>query len=52
MLEDNRNAINKCRSDQVSRVTNTTDRGKCSRFIKKINEDMFTKVKEKTGKKT
>ena len=51
MLEDNRNAINKCRSDLVSRVTNTTDRDKCSSFIKKVSEDRFTKIKERQVRK-
>ena len=46
MLEDNRNDINKCRSELVSLVTNTTDRDKCSKFIKKVSENRFTKVKE------
>ena len=47
MLEDSRKAINKCREDLVSRVTNTTDRHKCSSFIEKVSEDRFTKVKER-----
>ena len=46
MLEDNRKTINKCRAELVSRVTNTTDRNKCSKFIKNISEERFKKVKE------
>ena len=51
MLEDNSKAINKCRTDLVSRVTNTTDGHKCSRFIEKVSEDRFTKVKERKVRK-
>ena len=51
MLEDNRNTINKCRSELVSMVTTTTDRDKYSKFIKKVSENRFTKVKERQVRK-
>ena len=51
MLEDNRKAISKCRSDLVSRVTNTTDRHKFSKFIENVSKDRFTKVKERQIRK-
>ena len=50
-LEDNRKTINKCRTELVSRVTNTTDRNKCSKFIKKVSEERFIKVKERQVRK-
>ena len=52
MLEDNRKAINKCKAELVSKVTNTTDRNKCSKFIKKVGEERLQKGQGKTGKKT
>ena len=51
MLEDNRKAINKCKTEIVSKVTNTTDRDKCSKFIKKVSKDRFQKVKERQVRK-
>ena len=46
MLEDNRNSINKRRSELASMVT-TADMDKCSKFIQKVSEASFTKVKER-----
>ena len=46
VLEDNRKAINKCKAELVSKVTNTTDRNKCSNLIKKVSKERFKKVKE------
>ena len=50
-LEDNRKTINKCRAELVSSITNTTDRNKCSKFIKKVSEERFIKVKERQVRK-
>ena len=47
ILEDNGNNINECRSSLASLVTNTTDIEKCSKFIYKVREDRFFKVRER-----
>ena len=51
MLEDNRKAINKCKAELVYKVTNTLDRNKCSKFIKKVSKERFKKVKERQVRK-
>ena len=51
MLEDNRKAINKCKAELVSKVTNTSDRNKCSKFIKKVSKERLKKVKERQVRK-
>ena len=51
MLEDNRKAINKCKAELVSWVTNTTDRNKCIKFIEKVSKERFKKVKERQVRK-
>ena len=51
MLEDNRKAINKCKAELVSKVTNTTDRNKFSKFIEKVSKERFKKVKERQVRK-
>ena len=50
-LDDNRKAINKCKAELVSKVTNTTDRNKCTKFIRKVSEEQFKKVKERQVRK-
>ena len=51
MLEDNRNSINKCRSELASMVTTTTDRNMCSKFIQKVSKVTSTKVKDRQVRK-
>ena len=51
MLEDSRKAITKYKAELVSKVTNTTDRNKCSKFIKKVSEERFKMVKERQVRK-
>ena len=47
ILEDNGNNINKSRWRLTSLVTSATDIGKCSKFINKVREDRFFKVRER-----
>ena len=50
MLEDNSSSINRCKAELVSMVT-TLDRDKCSKFIQKVSETRFNKVKERQVRK-
>ena len=47
IIEDNGNNMNKCRSRLASLVTNTTDIDNCSKFIVKVWEDRFFKVRDR-----
>ena len=47
ILEDNGNNINKYNSRLACLATNITDIEKCSKFINKVREDRFFKVRER-----
>ena len=50
-IEESGNTINNSRSWLTSIVTNTTDLDRCSKFIDKVREDRFGKVKERQVRK-
>ena len=51
-IEESGNTIINSRSRLMSTVTNATDLDWCSKFIDKVKEDRYGKVKDETGKKT
>ena len=50
-IEESVNIINNSRSRLVSIVTNTTDLDRCSKFIDKVREDRYSKVKDRQVRK-
>ena len=50
-IEESGNTINNSRSRLTSIITNATDLDRCSKFIDKVKEDRYGKVKERQVRK-
>ena len=50
-IEESGNVINNNRSRLASIVTNSTDLDRCSKFINKVREDRYAKVKDRQVRK-